>query len=290
MQRSPENLAELRSLLQQAMHPELQAAATQKLTEAEALNGFLSCLITVALEHNLDPNLRLFASIHLKNAIRRRFQKRLRVSEEDNAERDFIKATLLTEATFAEPQNHLAVHLGVCVAQIAVNTWPRAWGDLFPTLLNVVQSENPLHTKRGLYVFHQVLKRLCPNRIRLSLRAFIEMTEAVIEYIRTQWKANVEAMFEAYNQAVASTDEQGRNEALNRLTERAALSLQFCKVLHRLVTSELSLSLSLFLFFSSLCPLRYTFIHMILILIKPQLVLIILSVCMHVVALCVCIR
>lgn len=236
MERTADNLAQLRTLLQQAMHPDLREAAEQKLAQCEPLIGYLTCLHAVAVDSQNSPEFRLFALILLKNALLKRFRKRLNVSEEDQAERNHLKVLLLQEPTFAEPDNAAATQLGLCVVTVSSATWPK-WRELFPTLMNILQSSHTLYIKRVLYIMHQCFKQLMiPHRLSVNKATLEEISNQLVGFIRGRWYQHTQQLFQAFQTAANSTnDTESRNAAMRQLLTSAETSLQYLKVLYHLV-------------------------------------------------------
>ncbi|KFM28082.1 Importin-11 [Auxenochlorella protothecoides] len=78
---------------------------------------------------------------------------------------------LLMLKGFTSPQ--LAVQVAVVISKIARVDYPKAWPDLFQTLLALLSEATSRHTEqRTLLVLHHVLKELASKRLQSDQRAF----------------------------------------------------------------------------------------------------------------------
>ena len=78
-------------------------------------------------------------------------------------EKQSLKRSLISN--FNEPVNQIAVQIAVLISKICRHDLPKDWPDLFPTLLQGVESSDPLIQHRSLLTFHNVIKVLSSKRL-----------------------------------------------------------------------------------------------------------------------------
>lgn len=78
-------------------------------------------------------------------------------------EKEVIRRGLLTN--LAEPVNQIAVQLAVLVAKIARFDYPKEWPELFPTLIQGVESSDSVVQHRSLLTMHHVIKAVSSKRL-----------------------------------------------------------------------------------------------------------------------------
>lgn len=64
---------------------------------------------------------------------------------------------------------------------------PREWGELIPTLLMTVKSEDELQQHRALLTLHHVIKALSSKRLVGDRRLFQELTVSVYSFMVSLW-------------------------------------------------------------------------------------------------------
>ena len=81
----------------------------------------------------------------MKNIVRRLWRRRgsavRAITAEEKAR---LRAAILQPVFFQQTDKTLAVQLAVLVSKVARHDWPRAWPELFPTLLAIAQSTDPV--------------------------------------------------------------------------------------------------------------------------------------------------
>lgn len=82
------------------------------------------------------------------------------ISEE---EKESIRQNLLTN--FTEPVSQIAVQRAVIISKVARIDCPKDWPALFPTLLQAVESSDPLVQHRALLTLHHVVKAISSKRL-----------------------------------------------------------------------------------------------------------------------------
>lgn len=78
-------------------------------------------------------------------------------------EKHNIRQGLLSN--FSEPINQIAVQWAALVAKVARLDCPVEWPQLFPTLIQAVESVDTLVQQRALLVLHHVVKALSSKRL-----------------------------------------------------------------------------------------------------------------------------
>lgn len=78
-------------------------------------------------------------------------------------EKQSLKRSLISN--FNEPVNQIAVQIAVLISKICRHDLPKDWPDLFPTLMQGVESTDPLIQHRSLLTFHNVIKVLSSKRL-----------------------------------------------------------------------------------------------------------------------------
>lgn len=78
-------------------------------------------------------------------------------------EKEVIRRGLLTN--LAEPVNQIAVQLAVLVAKIARFDYPKEWPELFPTLIQGIESSDSVIQHRALLTMHHVVKAVSSKRL-----------------------------------------------------------------------------------------------------------------------------
>lgn len=74
-----------------------------------------------------------------------------------------IRRGLLTN--LSEPINQIAVQLAVLVAKIARFDYPKEWAELFPTLIQGIESSDSVVQHRSLLTMHHVVKAISSKRL-----------------------------------------------------------------------------------------------------------------------------
>lgn len=67
--------------------------------------------------------------------------------------------------SFSEPISQIAVQRAVLVSKVSRLDWPREWPNLFPTLLQAVESPDGLIQHRALLTLHHVVKAIASKRL-----------------------------------------------------------------------------------------------------------------------------
>lgn len=82
------------------------------------------------------------------------------ISEE---EKQTLKQGLILN--FNEPVPQIATQIAVLIAKIARYDCPREWHELFPRLLQAIESQDNLMQHRALLTLHHVVKAISSKRL-----------------------------------------------------------------------------------------------------------------------------
>lgn len=74
-----------------------------------------------------------------------------------------LKQGLITD--FSEPVSQIATQIAVLIAKIARYDCPRDWQELFPRLLQAIESQDNLIQHRALLILHHVVKAISSKRL-----------------------------------------------------------------------------------------------------------------------------
>lgn len=79
------------------------------------------------------------------------------------AEKQTLRQGLISN--FSEPINQIATQLAVLVSKVARIDWPKEWPELFPTLMQAIESSNSIVQHRSLLTLHHVVKAISSKRL-----------------------------------------------------------------------------------------------------------------------------
>ncbi|CAI7878377.1 unnamed protein product [Closterium sp. NIES-53] len=168
------------NLLEAALNEATRKEAEQALNAYETRVGFCSCLLEIISRKELDQKggARWLAAIYFKNSINRYWRARRETQGISDEEKPLLRARLLE--LVADENSQVAVQLAVLIAKIARIDYPREWSELFPTLLQKLQSQDPLLTQRAYLVLNHVLKELSTKRLSVDQRTFAQVRARLI--------------------------------------------------------------------------------------------------------------
>lgn len=179
-------------ILQQAssQDPTVLKPAEQTLEKWETQSGFYTALFNIFSNHSLAVNVRWMAILYFKNGVDRYWRKNAPGGIADD-EKEFLRQHLIRN--FEEPVNQLAVQFAAIVAKIARYDYPKEWGSLVPTILDVIRGQNPLAQHRALLTLHHVIKTLASKRLLADMRFFQEFASNVFNFILNLWNTYTES-------------------------------------------------------------------------------------------------
>ncbi|CAI7934569.1 unnamed protein product, partial [Closterium sp. NIES-54] len=140
---------------------------------------------------------RWLAAIYFKNSINRYWRARRETQGISDEEKPLLRARLLE--LVADENSQVAVQLAVLIAKIARIDYPREWSELFPTLLQKLQSQDPLLTQRAYLVLNHVLKELSTKRLSVDQRTFAQVTSQLFEPTWAHWVRDTGSLLQGLN-------------------------------------------------------------------------------------------
>lgn len=179
--------------------PSILRPAESKLKEWETEAGFYSILNNIITNHTLDVNVRFMAVLYMKNGIDKYWRKNA-PNGITEPEKCSIRQNILLN--FNEPVNQIAIQRAVLISKIARIDYPREWPELFPLLLNVVESNDILIQHRALLTLHHVVKTVSSKRLAGDRRLFQELTNQMFPYILNLWNELTTAFIQGVMQNV----------------------------------------------------------------------------------------
>ncbi|KAJ7540520.1 hypothetical protein O6H91_10G020100 [Diphasiastrum complanatum] len=186
---SSTDLPRVYSLLQNALSQDeaLRKPAEATLAACENKAGFCSCLLEIIAARNLEDQhgARWLASVYFKNSINRYWRQRRDGLGISDAEKPHLRRKLLE--LVGEENNQVAMQLALLISKIARFDYPREWPELFPSLLQKLQSPIALLTQRVYTVLNQILKELSTKRLAADQRNFAEITSQLFDYTWQHW-------------------------------------------------------------------------------------------------------
>lgn len=167
-----------------SQNTELLKTAECQLKSWETEKGFYSTLLNIACDKFFDVNIRWLAVLCIKNGVDRYWRK-LASNALSNEEKEIIRNKLLT--CFNEPVNQIALQFAVITSKVARLDFTREWPELFPALLNNIQSSDELCQLRALLTLYHVIKTLSSKRLAGDRRIFQQLAASVFPTILHQW-------------------------------------------------------------------------------------------------------
>lgn len=98
-----------------------------------------------------------------------------------------------------EPINQIATQLAVLVSKVARIDCPKDWPELFPTLLQAIESNDRLIQLRALLMLHHVVKTLSSKRLAIDRKFFQDFTANIYNFILNLWNNFTEAFLRDIN-------------------------------------------------------------------------------------------
>ncbi|XP_017775673.1 PREDICTED: importin-11 [Nicrophorus vespilloides] len=195
--------------------------AEAKLREWEIQPGFYSMLYNILSNHSIDLNVRWIAVLYLKIGVDRYWRKSAPNAISEDEKRTIRQAL---GSNYQEPVNQIAIQLAVLVSKVARMDCPRDWPELFPMLLQAVESSDPIVQHRSLLTLHHVVKAISSKRLPGDRRLFQEFTSNIYSFILNLWNNFTECFINSVMQN-ASVD------TINSNLEKALLTLRILRKL-----------------------------------------------------------
>eukprot|EP00249_Psilotum_nudum_P007668 c20733_g1_i1 orf=1506-4013(-) len=184
------------NLLQSALSQDeaVRKPAELMLASCENRPGFCSCLVEIIATKNLEgqSTARWLASVYFKNSINRYWRHRRDILGINDGEKAYLRNKLLE--LIREENNQVAVQLAILISKIARIDYPKEWSDLFPSMVQKLQSSDVLTTQRAYMVLNQVLKELSTKRLAVDQRNFVEITSQLFDYTWQHWCSDTQRL------------------------------------------------------------------------------------------------
>lgn len=239
---SSSDMAAMYTLLMNSMSGDagVRKQAELALSGTDSRSGFCSCLLELITSPDLvsQADIRLMASVYLKNSINRYWRTSSRRSIPDtcgvgNDEKVHIRKKLLSH--LREPDYKIAAILAVIISKIARIDYPREWPDLFPTLIQQLQSADVLLSHQILMVLFRVLKELSSKRLTSDQKIFAQISMHFFDYGWHLWQSDVQKILHGFSTLSGSYNPNELNhEELHLICERWLFCL---KIIRQLVVS-----------------------------------------------------
>ncbi|KAJ4842191.1 hypothetical protein Tsubulata_031465 [Turnera subulata] len=236
---SASDLQTIYSLLANSMSGDesVRKPAEAALSQSESRPGFCSCLMEVITSPDLASHVdvRLMASVYLKNSINRYWRNRrdpLAISIE---EKSHLRQKLLSH--LREENDKIAALLAVLISKIARFDYPKEWPELFSVLAHQLQSSDTLTSHRIFLILFRTLKELSTKRLPADQRNFAQISSQFFDYSWHLWKSDAENIyngFSALTQGLNANALEQHQDELYLICERWLLCL---KCIRQLIVS-----------------------------------------------------
>lgn len=193
------------SFLSNSLSPDesIRRPAESALTQCEYRPGFCSCLLEIIAARDLSCciDVRLLASVYLKNNINRYWRQRV-ISNDEKAH---LRKKLLLD--IREESSQIALQLAVLISRIARIDYPKVWPELFSILAQQLHSADILTSHRAFMVLFRTLKELSTKRLSADQRTFSEIAVLLFDCIWNFWQSDLRTIlqkFSSLNQSAPS--------------------------------------------------------------------------------------
>ena len=105
-------------------------------------------------------------------------------------EKQNIKQGLILN--FSEPVSQIAVQRAVLISKIARIDCPKEWPELFPTLLQAIESPDALIQHRAFLTLYHVVKAIASKRLLGDRRFFQDFTSNIYSFVLNLWNSFTE--------------------------------------------------------------------------------------------------
>eukprot|EP00051_Salpingoeca_urceolata_P029368 m.489695 g.489695 ORF g.489695 m.489695 type:complete len:1003 (-) comp27025_c0_seq1:25-3033(-) len=175
--------------------PATMQPAVAELEALQAQPGFPVALQELFINVEVPTVVRQLAVLYFKNGLNRFWH---RMSDSALPEQDRAAIRTRMQTAINEPEESVAVQLGVVFGQMARFDVPRHWPDLLPWLLTTAQqSQQPLQQRRCLAFAYRVVKAMASRRLPSQQRVFQEVAESSFRFLLDFWKTQLQAAVQA---------------------------------------------------------------------------------------------
>lgn len=205
---SSSDLSAIYGLLQNALSQDeaVRKRAEATLAACENRPGFCSLLLEIIAANDLDDqnSARWLASVYFKNSINRYWRIKRDSPGISEAEKPYLRSKLLE--LIREESNQVAVQLALLISKIARFDYPKEWPELFPSLIQKIQSADALTTQRVYMVLSQVLKELSTKRLAVDQRNFAEITSQLFDYTWHHWHNDTQVLLKEFSSFMSNPE------------------------------------------------------------------------------------
>lgn len=199
----------------------------------------------LAVLREVDDDTRLLACLWLKHYLKKQWKSK--ANDLGDAERAHVRRALLF-AALREPNETIALHLALVLAQMARGDFPAQWrmDELFPPMLRVLQQSvagaeaiDVLAEKRHVDVTYRIVKELATRRLMVHRKQFAALSIELLPLMMQYWKVSASRTMEllwAHCQSLAqATDPAAATQVMAAMgsagVDRLALTLRTVKLL-----------------------------------------------------------
>ncbi|CAA0836277.1 ARM repeat superfamily protein [Striga hermonthica] len=207
--------------------------AEDSLAQFESRPGFCSCLMEVITAKDLagQTDVRLMASVYLKNSINRYWRHRRDSVGTSNEEKVHLRQKLLSH--LREENYQISLTLAVLISKIARFDYPKEWPDLLSALAQQLQSADILTSHRIYLILFRILKELSTKRLAPDQRTYTEIASQFFDYSWHLWQSDVQNILH-YFSAVAQNATELNHDDIFLTCERWLLC---SKIVRQLIIS-----------------------------------------------------
>lgn len=137
-----------------------RSQAEHALAQAEAQTNFLDSCLSIVLEPEIQPGIKVAASVYLKNRVQRAWSPeraaQLEVSTVPDADKPAFRARVIPALAQASPQ--IRQILVPVVLTIVNHDYPKQWPELLPSVRELLTQQDVHAVYTGLSIFLQVCR------------------------------------------------------------------------------------------------------------------------------------
>lgn len=150
---------------------------------------FVSSLLCVMQAGAVDADIKMLATICLKNVVHRQWisrgSSRFVVSSDEKA---LLRAFLIGPA-LAESNRQLSLHLSILASKVARHDWPGEWPGVLEYIYSLLQSSSEWAVKRNAMVYlMRTLKELASKTMPSAKRAFQDIAVSMLPVMASTWR------------------------------------------------------------------------------------------------------
>ncbi|GER55787.1 ARM repeat superfamily protein [Striga asiatica] len=205
--------------------------AEDSLAQFESRPGFCSCLmllvtyactcgsfkllnscseVITAKDLAGQTDVRLMASVYLKNSINRYWRHRRDSMGTSNEEKVHLRQKLLSH--LREENYQISLTLAVLISKIARFDYPKEWPDLLSVLAQQLQSADILTSHRIYLILFRILKELSTKRLAPDQRTYTEIASQFFDYSWHLWQSDVQNILHYFSAFAQNASELNHDD------------------------------------------------------------------------------